>query len=98
MVVGEDEALLGDRLVARDVNWLSVPAPDTSRDGSTCGSDTGTPRPRPRCVPSGADEWRSSSTSPSGRSPRGRPRSSTTARSASVAAGSSADAREAGQE
>jgi tRNA-specific 2-thiouridylase len=31
VVVGEDEALLGDRLVARDVNWLSVPEPRASR-------------------------------------------------------------------
>ena len=27
VVVGDEEALLGDRLVARDVTWLSVPAP-----------------------------------------------------------------------
>jgi tRNA-specific 2-thiouridylase len=27
VVVGEDESLLGDRLVARDVNWLSLPEP-----------------------------------------------------------------------
>ena len=29
VVVGEEEALLGHRLVARDVNWLSVPEPDS---------------------------------------------------------------------
>ena len=26
-MVGDEEALLGDRLVARDVSWLSVPEP-----------------------------------------------------------------------
>lgn len=31
VVVGEEEALLGDRLVARDVNWVSVPAPADAR-------------------------------------------------------------------
>jgi len=31
VVVGDEEALLGDRLVARDVNWVSVPAPADAR-------------------------------------------------------------------
>ncbi len=31
VVVGEKEALLGDRLVAREVNWLSAPEPDQPR-------------------------------------------------------------------
>jgi tRNA-specific 2-thiouridylase len=31
VVVGGEEALLGHRLVARDVNWLSVPEPDGPR-------------------------------------------------------------------
>ncbi|MCG6922580.1 MAG: tRNA 2-thiouridine(34) synthase MnmA [Acidobacteria bacterium] len=31
VVVGEEDALLGDRLVARDVNWLSAPAPTGRR-------------------------------------------------------------------
>jgi tRNA-specific 2-thiouridylase len=31
VVVGEEEALLGERLVARNVNWLSVPEPDAPR-------------------------------------------------------------------
>ncbi len=31
VVVGEEEALLGDRLVAADVNWLSAPEPEGPR-------------------------------------------------------------------
>lgn len=31
VVVGEEEALLGERLVAREVNWLSEPEPDGER-------------------------------------------------------------------
>ncbi len=31
VIVGDEEALLSDRLVARDVNWLSVEAPGEER-------------------------------------------------------------------
>ena len=43
VVVGDEEELLADRLVARDVSWLSVPEP-AGESGPACGSATATRR------------------------------------------------------
>ena len=88
VVVGDEEALLADRLVARDVSWLSVPEP-AERSAPARGSATATRRPRQRCGPWAAAAPRCASTRHNARSPPARPWSSTTARSASAGAGSS---------
>ncbi len=93
LVVGEEEALLSDRLRARDVNWLSHPAPAGALRAP--GADPPSPRGGGRHDPPAArrPRRRASSTSPSARSRPARPRSSTTAKCAWAAAGSKSPKR-----
>ena len=95
VVVGDEEALLADRLVARDVSWLSVPEP-AERSAPARGSATATRRPRQRFGPWAAAAPRCASTRRSGRSRPARPLSFTTARSASAGAGSSNEIQQTG--